>query len=54
MEYILKEFDSSYKDFRDKSSFLSFYYLWPDMYGNLATSNLFEDIGHGTNLLFWH
>ena len=41
-KYIFKEFDSSSNDFRESSPFLSFYYLWPDKYGNLATNESFR------------
>ena len=39
---VLKEFDNSFNNIREKSSYLPFYYLWPDMYGNLATHESFR------------
>ena len=39
---VLEEFDNIFNNIREKSSYLPFYYLWPDMYGNLATYESFR------------
>ena len=39
---ILKEFDKNFKDIREQSSLLPYYFLWPDKYGELATNESFR------------
>ncbi len=39
---ILKEFDIIYENIRETPNFLSYYYLWPDRYGKLATTESFR------------
>jgi NTE family protein len=39
---ILKEFDKNFKDIREQSYLLPYYFLWPDKYGELATNESFR------------